>query len=176
MNPSSKTSNSPSQPFGDLSKSRLIDQGQKCRHCGAPIKTFVSGFSTCHPLCQQCGRRDTDLVTWCLIDKRDSHYQRMASPEFSSLEQVQQFAALFGIRPEDDYGIREAVLLFNSEPRQAERADYISHLEWNDRVLAWLLEARPAYPGNEGLVQLAINARLTDYALPQFRHAAAKGD
>lgn len=176
MIPSSTQTNTPaSPPFGDLSKSHVIDQGQTCRHCGTPVKTLVSVFATFNQTCRECGRRDTDLVTWCLVDKRDICHQRMASPEYSFIEQVQQYAELFGIRSEDGYGVREAIHLYNSEQRQQERADYVAHLEWNGRVLEFLLEERSSHPGDDGLVQLAVMAHLNGFALPQFRVAAERG-
>jgi hypothetical protein len=176
MNPSPISNLSPSlSPLGDISDIQVIDQGQTCRFCGAPAKTWVSAHSTCNPICQHCGRRDTDLVTWYFVDHRDKLNPRMASPEFSSFEQAQQFAELFGLHPEEDYGIHEAIHLFNAAEHQQARAEYVEDLEWNARVLDWLLAARATHWGDEGLRQLAVKAQLTGYALPQFRGAAAKG-
>jgi hypothetical protein len=175
MNPSTNQSRSPSSPFGDFCNSQTNEQGKKCRHCGAPITALKSAFSLCNPLCQECGRRNSDLVSWWVVDQRDKRAILMASPEFSLKEQAKQFAELFGIRPEGDYAVWECVHFYNSEQQQPRRADHMARLEWNGRVLAWLLEARASHPGDEGLVQLAIKARLTEYALPQFRDSAAKG-
>jgi hypothetical protein len=173
MNPSSISNSSPSPLLrGNLPEIQVLDQGQICRFCGAPVNTLVSAFGSFTKPCRECGHRNTDLVSWWIVDKRS---RWVASPQFSSIEKIQQFAAFFGISPEDDYGLQKFTFFYNSEGYQQERADHVAHLEWNEQVLAWLLEERPSYPGDEGLVQLAIKAQLTGYSLPQFRHAAVKG-
>lgn len=173
MIPSSTQKDTPAPPpFGNLSQSHVIDQGQTCRYCGAPVKTLELQFATSYLRCSHCGRYDTDLVVLYLVDKRNN---RLASPLFSSTDQVRQYADLFGIRPEDDYGLWEGVCWYGADPQHQERLDQIEILEMNGRVLAWLLENRTSYPGDDGLVQLAVMAQLTGYALPQFRDAAAKG-
>jgi hypothetical protein len=171
MNPSSISDNSPSPlPLGDLPEIQVIDQGQTCRFCGAPVKTLVSAFGSFTKPCRECGHRSTDLVSWWIVDKR---IRWVASPQFSCIEQVQQFADIFAIRPEDDYRIQKFTFFYSTEGYPEERAKHMALLEWNAKLIAWLKEQKPVCGEDpDALILLAYSAKLTGYSLPQFRETA----
>jgi hypothetical protein len=171
MNPSSISGNSPSlSPIGDPSKIQIIDYGLTCGCCGASVIALQSVFGIFYQSCHVCGQQDSnELEVWYLIDKRNG---RRASPEYFHIGQALEYAALFGIQPKDDYRVCKGVYFYDAEQQQDSRSEHLSLIKKNVSKLDWLFQVHNSNPGSEGLVQLAIEAELTGYALPQFRHTA----
>lgn len=168
---SSASKNATTSPCGDKSKNHVIDKNQTCPHCGNPIGFSPQSyqcpdFPNVSLFCQSCGKKDTDLSGFYIIDKIN---RSLASPGFSTLEETKQFADIFGMSKQSGYGLCEFTMFFNHQRDEKERREELDRLAWSHQVLTRLIELQPACRGTEDLKSLAVSLGLNDYALPLFR-------
>jgi hypothetical protein len=149
------------------SKTRLTDPNQTCPHCGHAASLYPDPYLPNAALrCRECGRKTTDLSCFYVVDKTTG---RWASPEFASLAETKQFAAIFGMTSYAGYGLRECTYLLNGARDEPARRKHREDVAGASRMLARLLELQPSYTGPDGLKALAVCLHLERFALPPFR-------
>lgn len=160
MNPSSVTSNLSSiPPSGDLSNSQVIDPGQTCVHCGDPAGYSPQNhqkpdFPNASLLCQSCGNRNTDSLSFYVVDKETN---LRFSPEFSTLDEAKQFADIFGMTSYGNYGYRGTTYLFKGGRDESARREYLARIAFGRQLLTLLLELRSSCPDADSFISLALS-------------------
>lgn len=178
MTTSSASKNTTTSPCGDSSKNHIIDKSLFCRHCRNPIgfssHTYPDpDFSNALLICLSCGHENADLSGFYLVSKDG---RSIASPEFSTLDEANQFADIFGLSELTGYGFCAYTNFYNGHRDEQARHEHLDQLSWGRQTLMRLVELLPACHGTEDLKCLAVSLRLNWYALPLFRDLSSTAE
>jgi hypothetical protein len=172
MTPSTPKNTSISS-IDDHSKSLVTDNIHICPHCGNSAPPYQDpDYPNVAARCRACGRKETDVSGFYIIDKKTNC---LASPEFATLAETKQFAAIFGMTSYAGYGLRECTYLINGQRDEHAWRGYLERLALASQVLVRLVELQHAYTEPGDLKRLAIFLHLDRYALPQFREQPMAG-
>lgn len=170
MTTSSAQKSTTTSPCGDNSKNHAIDKYHTCRQCDNPVGYSSQAypdfdFPDALLVCPLCGEENADLSGFYLVNR---HEGSIASPEFSTIGEAEQFADIFGLSKQSGYGITECTSYFNGPRDEQRRREHVDRLAWGRQTLTRLIELLPTYLEPGELKILATVLQLKRYSLPLF--------
>lgn len=116
------------------------------RHVGTKMRMDVSGFYII-----------------------ESKTENIASPQYLTDAEIDQFADIFGLSGQGSHNVREYTAFFNGQRDERARRAHLDRLSGNRQILTRLIESLPACHGTGDLKHLAISLGFGGYALPLFQ-------
>lgn len=116
---------------GAVSNHHPIGQFSFCWRCGDPAGFFLPAwvypyFPGEPPICQNCGRQDYDVSSFCIVRNADNH---IVSPHFPTKGEAKRFGQIFGATQETGFSIWRYDAFFTAESRDSEgRKDWLNDL------------------------------------------------